>query len=151
MTRPGRSTSPRKDVALWKLGADAKAGQTRKAVIRVADNPALKDDLEGVGLYAQAGGKGYLVVSSQGNNSYAIFRREGDNAYIGSFAVTANGDNGVDGISETDGLDVTSASLGAGLETGAFVAQDGRNISPPEHQNFKLAPWSAIAAKLKLE
>jgi 3-phytase len=138
------------DIALWKLGADAKAGQARKAIARVADNPALKDDLEGVGLYAQAGGKGYLVVSSQGNNSYAVFRREGDNAYVGSIAVTANGDAGVDGISETDGLDVTSASLGAGLETGAFVAQDGRNISPPEHQNFKLVPWSAIAAKLKL-
>jgi 3-phytase len=138
------------DVALWKLGADAKTGAARKAVVRVADNPALKDDLEGVGLYAQAKGKGYLVVSSQGNNTYAVFRREGDNAYVGSFAVTANGDNGVDGISETDGLDVTSASLGAGLEGGAFVAQDGRNISPPEAQNFKLVPWSAVAAKLKL-
>jgi len=138
------------DVALWKLGADAKAGQARKAIARVADNAALKDDLEGVGLYAQPKGKGYLVVSSQGNNTYAVFRREGDNAYVGSFAVTANVDNGIDGISETDGLDVTSASLGAGLEAGAFVAQDGRNISPPEHQNFKLVPWSAIAAKLKL-
>jgi 3-phytase len=72
------------DVALWKLGADASDRQARKAVARVADNPALKDDLEGVGLYAQAGGKGYLVVSSQGNNSYAVFRREGDNAYVGS-------------------------------------------------------------------
>lgn len=138
------------DVALWKLGADAKAGSTKTAIARVADNPALKDDLEGVGLYAQAGGKGYLVVSSQGNNTYAVFRREGDNAYVGSFAVTANGGNGVDGISETDGLDVTSAALGAGLEGGAFVAQDGRNIAPPEHQNFKLVPWSAIAAKMKL-
>ena len=139
------------DVALWKLGADAAAGQARKAIARVADSPALKDDLEGVGLYAQAGGKGYLVVSSQGNNSYAVFRREGDNAYVGSFAVTADGASSIDGVSETDGLDVTSASLGAGLEAGAFVAQDGRNISPPENQNFKLVPWSAIAEKLRLE
>lgn len=138
------------DVALWRLGADAKAGSTKKAIARVADNPALKDDLEGVGLYAQPGGKGYLVVSSQGNNTYAVFRREGDNAYVGSFAVNANGERGIDGISETDGLEVTSASLGAGLEGGAFVAQDGRNVSPPEHQNFKLVPWSKIAEKLKL-
>ncbi|PHY19975.1 phytase [Caulobacter sp. BP25] len=138
------------DVALWKLGADAKAGSNRKLIARIGENPALKDDLEGVGLYIQPKGKGYLVVSSQGNNSYAVFRREGDNAYVGSFAVTANGDNGVDGISETDGLEVTSTPLGFGLEAGAFVAQDGRNIAPPEHQNFKLVPWSAIAAKLKL-
>ena len=64
-------------------------------------------------------------------------------------AVIANGDNGVDGVSETDGLEVTGASLGAGLEAGAFVAQDGRNIGPPQAQNFKLVPWSAIAAKLE--
>lgn len=147
--RTGALYVAEEDVALWRLGADPKAGQARKAVVKIAENPDLKDDLEGVGLYAQADGKGYLVVSSQGNNSYAVFRREGDNAYVGRFAVTANGENGVDGISETDGLDVTSASLGAGLEDGAFVAQDGRNVSPPEHQNFKLVPWSAIAAKLK--
>ncbi|WP_421738866.1 phytase [Caulobacter sp.] len=139
------------DVALWKLGAEPSAEATRKAVTRVADNSALKNDLEGVGIYAQAGGKGYLVVSSQGNNSYAVFRREGDNAYVGSFAVIADGATGIDGISETDGLEVTSASLGAGLEAGAFVAQDGRNVSPPENQNFKLVPWSAIAAKMGLK
>jgi 3-phytase len=138
------------DVALWKLGADAKAGTAKTAIARIADNPALKDDLEGIGLYAQPKGQGYLVVSSQGNNTYAVFRREGDNAYVGSFAVNANGASGIDGISETDGLEVTSASLGAGLESGAFVAQDGRNVSPPENQNFKLVPWSAIAEKLKL-
>ena len=138
------------DVALWRLEAAPGSKAPPKAVVRVKDNPALKDDLEGVGLYAPPGGKGYLVVSSQGNNSYAVFRREGDNAYVGSFAVIADGASGVDGISETDGLDVTSASLGAGLEAGALVAQDGRNIAPPEHQNFKLVPWSAIAAKMGL-
>jgi 3-phytase len=139
------------DVALWKLGAEPSAGQAKTAVVRIADNPALKADLEGVGLYAQPGGKGYLVVSSQGNNSYALFRREGDHAYVGSFAAVAEGAAGIDGISETDGLDVTSASLGAGLEGGAFVAQDGRNVSPPENQNFKLVPWSSIAKALKLD
>jgi len=62
-----------------------------------------------------------------------------------------DGATGIDGVSETDGLEVTSASLGAGLEDGAFIAQDGRNVSPPEKQNFKLAPWSAIAGKLGLK
>lgn len=138
------------DAALWKLGADASAGTARKAIARIGDMPALKADLEGIGLYRQPKGKGYLVLSSQGDNTYAVFRREGDNAYVGSFTVGANGETGIDGVSETDGLDVTSASLGAGLESGAFVAQDGRNISPPETQNFKLVPWSAIAAKLGL-
>ncbi len=138
------------DVALWRLGAEPSDNRPPKAVDRVAANPALKDDLEGVGIYAQPGGKGFIVVSSQGNDSYAVYRREGDNAYVGSFSVVADGAKGIDGISETDGLEVTSASLGAGLEGGAFVAQDGRNVFPPEHQNFKLVPWSAIARALGL-
>ena len=138
------------DAALWRLEAAPGSKSPPKAVVRVKDNPALKDDLEGVGLYVRPGGKGYIVLSSQGNNTYAVFRREGDNAYVGSFAVTAAGAAGVDGISETNGLDVTSAPLGAGLEAGALVAQDGRNIAPPEHQNFKLVPWSAIATKMGL-
>ena len=139
------------DAALWKLGAEPSTGANRKAIARVVDNPALKDDLEGVGLYAQPNGKGYLVLSSQGNNSYAVYRREGDNAYVGSFAVIADGATGIDGVSETDGLEVTSASLGAGLEAGAFIAQDGRNVSPPENQNFKLVPWSVIAGRMGLK
>lgn len=139
------------DVALWTLGAEPSAGQARTAIARVKDNPALKDDLEGVALYAGKHGKGYLIVSSQGNNSYAVFRREAGHAYVGSFAVIADPARGIDGVSETDGLDVTSLSLGAGLESGAFIAQDGRNVSPPENQNFKLVPWSSIAAQLGLD
>jgi len=91
------------------------------------------------------------VLSSQGNNTYAVFRREGNNEYVGSFAVIANGAAGIDGISETDGLDVTGQSLGAGFPGGLFVAQDGRNVMPPEAQNFKLVPWERIARALKLE
>ncbi len=64
--------------------------------------------MEGVGLYDLGGGRGYLVVSSQGNNSYAVYRREGDNAYLGSFSVIADPAKGIDGISETDGLDVSA-------------------------------------------
>jgi 3-phytase len=122
-----------------------------KAVDRVASNPRLKDDIEGVGIYDLGGGRGYIIVSSQGNNSYAVYRREGDHAYLGSFAVAADPARGIDGISETDGLDVSSANLGPGLEHGAMVAQDGRNVLPVENQNFKVVPWTTIASALKLE
>jgi len=139
------------DVGLWRLGAEPDAPATPVSVTTVESNPALKDDLEGIGLYDLGGGRGYLVLSSQGNNSYAVFRREGANEYIGSFSALADPANGIDGISETDGLEVTSANLGGALVGGAFIAQDGRNISPPEYQNFKLVPWSAIAGALNLE
>jgi 3-phytase len=117
----------------------------------IKDNPALKDDMEGIGLYKLDATRGYIVVSSQGNDSYAVFRREGDNAYIGSFAVVADAGAGIDGISETDGLEVVSASAGPGFEHGLMIAQDGRNVSPPENQNFKLVPWDRIAKALNLD
>lgn len=139
------------DVGLWRMGAEPDAGDARRSVATVETNTALKDDIEGVGLYTLPNGRGYLVLSSQGNNTYAVFRREGDNEYIGSFSVLADPERGIDGSSETDGLEVLSANLGGPYSGGIFVAQDGRNIAPQENQNFKLVPWSAIAGALQLE
>ena len=139
------------DVGIWRDSAEPKGGPARSMLAAVKDNPALKDDMEGMGLYKLDATRGYLVVSSQGNDSYAMFRREGDNEYIGSFAVSAAASAGIDGISETDGLEVVSASAGPGFEHGLMIAQDGRNVSPPENQNFKLVPWGRIAEALKLD
>jgi 3-phytase len=139
------------DVGLWRISAEPDGGTTPTSIITVAANEALKDDLEGIGLYDLGDGRGYLVLSSQGNNTYAVFRREGANEYVGTFAVLADPARGIDGISETDGLEVLSANLGGPYAGGIFVAQDGRNIAPQEHQNFKLVPWSAIAEALGLD
>ncbi|MGE0595913.1 MAG: phytase [Hyphomonadaceae bacterium] len=139
------------DVGLWRVGAEPDAPATPVSLATVEGNAALRDDIEGIGLYDLGDGRGYLVVSSQGNNTYAVFRREGANDYVGSFSVLADPERGIDGVSETDGLEVLSASLGGPYAAGIFVAQDGRNIAPPEHQNFKLVPWAAIAESLGLE
>ncbi|HEY1073056.1 phytase [Brevundimonas sp.] len=147
----GRLYVAEEDVGLWRLSAEPDGGSAMTMLARITNNPALKDDLEGVGLYDLGDGRGYLVVSSQGNDSYAVFRREGDQAYLGSFIVVADGASGVDGVSETDGLDVTSRNLGPGFEHGALIAQDGRNVLPGENQNFKYVPWTSIADALGLE
>ncbi|HET9811417.1 MAG TPA: phytase, partial [Sphingomicrobium sp.] len=139
------------DIALWSVTAEPRAEAIPKAIDRVEANPKIKDDLEGASIYDLGGGRGYIVVSSQGNNSYAVYRREGDHAYLGSFAIAADAARGIDGVSETDGLDVSSANLGPGLEHGALVAQDGHNVLSVENQNFKIVPWTAIARALKLE
>lgn len=139
------------DVGLWRISAEPDGGTVPTSFATVEANDALKDDLEGIGLYDLGGGRGYLVVSSQGNNTYAVFNRQGNNEYIGSFAVLADAARGIDGISETDGLEVLSANLGGPYTGGIFIAQDGRNIAPQEYQNFKLVPWSAIAGTLGLE
>ena len=139
------------DVGLWRMSAEPNGGAERTSIATVAANGALKDDLEGIGLYDLGEGRGYLVLSSQGNNSYAVFRREGANEYVGSFSVLADAARGIDGVSETDGLEVLSVDLGGPFAQGVFVAQDGRNIAPQQNQNFKLVPWSAIAGALGLE
>ena len=64
--------------------------------------------------------------------------------------VVANDALGIDGVSETDGLEVSSAALGAQFPDGLLVAQDGRNITPAQRQNFKFVSWAKIAAALGL-
>ena len=65
--------------------------------------------------------------------------------------MVADGPAGIDGISETDGLEVTSRNLGPGFEHGAMIGQDGRNLLPNERQNFKYVSWTDIARALNLE
>ena len=139
------------DVGLWRMPAAAEGGNDKTIVERIADNPAVKDDYEGLGIYDLGDGRGYIVVSSQGNDTYAVYRREGKQEYLGSFAVVADPVRGIDGISETDGLEVTSRNLGPSFEHGAMVAQDGRNVMPVENQNYKYVPWESIAKALGLE
>jgi 3-phytase len=137
--------------ALWRLSAEPDGGSVMTEVAPIASNPDLHADLEGVSIYRLGDGRGYIVVSVQGANTYAVFRREGDNAYVGSFRIVDNPANGVDGVSETDGLDVSSALLGPDFPHGAMVTQDGHNDADKANQNFKYVSWDAIAKALNLE
>ena len=69
-----------------------------------------------------------------------VYARGGTNAYVTTFAVD---DSAVDGVSHTDGIEVTNTALGAAFPDGLFIAQDDRNDGG--NQNFKLVPWDAIA------
>ena len=100
-------------------------------------NPEIEADIEGIGLY-QFEGSNYLVVSSQGNNRYAVYKTNESFDYLGAFEVGVNWDGSIDGASETDGLEVTSTYLGKHLPDGLMVVQDGRNVMPRAPQNFKL-------------
>jgi 3-phytase len=61
-----------------------------------------------------------------------------------------NGAAGIDGASETDGLEVTSANLGGPWSDGMLVVQDGRKRMPEQTQNFKFVPWNEVAKALRL-
>lgn len=101
-------------------------------------------DIEGMSLY-QLNGKNYLVVSSQGNNRYAVYAIDTQYKYLGAFEIGANWPEMIDGASETDGLAVTSQFLGAELPNGLLVVQDGHNVMPQSAQNFKLVSGSLLS------
>ena len=127
-------------VGIWKYPAapNAPANATKGDGVLPAGN--LKADVEGLTLAYQKDGRGYLIASSQGNNTYVVYRREGNNAYVKTFRIVAG--NGIDGVSETDGIHVFAAPLGPKFPNGVFIAQDG--VDDKGTQNFKLIPWQLI-------
>ena len=134
------------DKGIWKISADPKnTAEPLLVPMSGAENPDITYDVEGLTLY-KSGQKGYLIASSQGSYSYAVFEREGNNRYLGSFKI-ANADK-TDGVEETDGIDACSAALGSAFPQGIFVAQDGYNYGPDQktlqRQNFKIVGWSKI-------
>ncbi|NNE36958.1 MAG: phytase [Gammaproteobacteria bacterium] len=135
--------------AVWKFNAMPGQGDQKTAIARVQPDGELTADIEGVSIYHQEDGNGYIVVSSQGSDSFAVYDRQVPHQYRGMFRIRADMDSGIDGVSETDGLDVSSTSL-PGFPEGLMVTQDGRNIEPAENQNFKFISWSDIKAALNL-
>lgn len=138
------------DVGLWRYPAEPDGGDARRLIDGTGEGGRLTADVEGLAIFHGVGDTGYLVLSNQGADSYALYRREGDNEFLGMFQVGANDALGIDGASETDGLEVTSRPLGPAFPHGLLVVQDGRNITPSERQNFKLVPWRNVVEAMQL-
>ncbi|EHY77146.1 phytase domain-containing protein [Stutzerimonas stutzeri ATCC 14405 = CCUG 16156] len=136
------------DVAVWVLDARAEAPTALEKVIDVGG--PVHDDIEGLALYQGTRGD-YLVISSQGNDSYVVLDAQAPYAVRGAFRIGLNAERGIDGASETDGLEVTSANLGGIWGRGMLVVQDGRKRMPEGAQNYKYLPWSAVADALGLD
>jgi 3-phytase len=139
---------------LWKLplvpaSKEAHLGdgaQVQKMVegAEIATNDKLMADVEGVSLIKTGPGAGYLILSVQGNFSYAVYDRAGDNEYLGSFKI----DDGpqIDGVEETDGLEAIAGNFGPSFPDGLLVVQDGFNYAADtlQPQNFKLVDWRRV-------
>lgn len=138
------------DRALWKYGAEPGDGAKRTMIDDVGGATGLVADLEGVAIWRGNAGRGYIIVSNQGANSYAVYRREAGHAFVGLFRIVENSVLGIDGTAETDGLEVTSRAVGPRYPDGLLVVQDGRNDPPGSRQNFKLVSWREVAEALAL-
>lgn len=145
--RTGQLFVGEEDVGIWVTGANASDAAVLEPVAMVGD--LLHDDVEGLAIYATPDAD-YLLASSQGNNSYVLFESVPPYRPVGAFRIgmAVNGEEVIDGASETDGLEVISADLGGIYSEGILIVQDGRNVTPEQPQNFKLVPWKDVRALL---
>jgi len=111
-----------------------------------ASNGNICYDIEGLALYRLGQNEGYLVASSQGNFSYAVFDLR-TQSYIKSFRIEGSDP---DSVEETDGLEIIDRYVSAQYPEGILIVQDGFNTSEgnPESQNFKIIDWRKIKSLL---
>jgi 3-phytase len=127
------------DVGIWRFAA----GTTKGELVANADGKQLVGDVEGLALAAEGKAGGWLIASSQGDNTYSVYALPGMK-YAGRFRI-AKGTFGA--TEETDGIDLSLGSFGPTYPAGLFVAQDGENGS--RAQNFKLVSWEGIEKGLR--
>ncbi|GII42413.1 phytase [Planotetraspora phitsanulokensis] len=174
----GTLYAAQEDVGVWRMPADLTGRPALIDRVREFGVPATFDaateecvpgadpgfgghhlaaDAEGLTIYYGKNGKGYLIASSQGDDTFSVYGRSGANAYIGSFQV---GDHGaVDGVQASDGAMVVNVPLGRSFPKGLFVTHDGANtpeaLDPEgeerENTDFKYVKWDDIAGRLGLD
>ncbi|MEV4918983.1 phytase [Streptomyces tirandamycinicus] len=137
------------DVGIWRVRADLTGTPRLVDKVREYGVPAAYDekteecvagadpgfggthlsaDVEGLTLLTEPDGDGYILASSQGDDTFALYDREVDerNEYEGGFRVTA-ASPALDGAEESDGAAVLDAPLGPKYPNGLLVVQDGHD------------------------
>lgn len=135
------------DVAIWTIGAEPDSGTRLEKVLGAGE--ILVADIEGVGVY-QGKNKSYLVISSQGNNSFVMLDATEPYVLRGIVRIALDATKNIDGVSETDGLEVSSVNFGGAFPEGMLVVQDGHKVMPEAPQNFKYVSWEKIRRALSL-
>jgi 3-phytase len=132
---------------IWKTSYSDNAFSDPVLIDEVDGESGVSADVEGLALYKPKKGVGYLIASSQGNDSFAVYSLETER-FLGRFAI-ADGDD-IDGAEETDGVEASAVALGAGFPRGVLIVQDGFNRPRGERQNFKIVDWRDVEAALQL-
>jgi len=109
-------------------------------------NPFIAYDIEGISVF-HYNKKNYLLASIQGSFSYAIFELGEKDKYINSFKIK---NRELDGVEETDGLDIVVTDLLPNFPKGIMIFQDGYNYEGDilKSQNFKFVDFEQITSML---
>ncbi|MGW7313732.1 phytase [Streptomyces sp. NPDC054865] len=137
------------DVGIWRMRADLTSAPVLVDRVREYGVPAVYDeeteecapgadpgfggrrlsaDVEGLTIVDTGDGDGHLMVSSQGNDTFAFYDRErGDgHEYEGGVRITARSRH-LDGSEECDGAAALNQPLGRAFPRGLLVVQDGHD------------------------
>ena len=128
-------------VGLWEINIDPNIDLNKKLIFNT-DKRYFKPDFEGVTLYKKDNGEGYIFISIQGSNSYAVLDRK-SKEFKSVFRIKKS--NNIDSVSDTDGIDLSQLSTNKFPE-GLFIVQDGDNDN--QNQNFKFVNLSLILDKI---
>ncbi|MFI9580602.1 phytase [Streptomyces sp. NPDC052236] len=135
------------DIGIWRMRADLTAAPVLVDKVKEYGVPGVYDeeteecapgadpgyggkriaaDVEGLTLFQERDGDGYLLASSQGDNTFALYDRELSerNEYEGGFRIGAASAT-LDGSEECDGAAILNQPLGARYPRGLLVVQDG--------------------------
>ena len=101
-------------------------------------------DPEGLALLKTTSNDGYLIASSQGNSTFNIYDRNKPHKFVGSFKIIQ--DSFIDGVTDTDGLEIVNTYFNDDFPYGLLVVQDGKNTGENTlpKENFKLLSLSEI-------
>jgi 3-phytase len=138
---------------VWRFDLDP-ASKTAGRLVASAPSAQLKPDVEGLTLLHEKDGKSWLIVSSQGDSAFAVWRADGPElAYAGRISIM--GANGADPVTGTDGVAALGAPVG-NFPAGLMVVQDDSDTDGEaptagrDRQNFKLVDWREVRRALRL-
>lgn len=132
------------NVGVWRYSARPGSGEERTLVDAVQPTGRIRAHCEGIAIYRNQDGGGYLIVSSQSSDDFCVYDRRPPHTYIGRFGLVAGA--GTDEVTHTDGIEVCSHAYGDAFPAGIFIAHDDKNDDG--NQNYKLASWKTIEAAL---
>jgi myo-inositol-hexaphosphate 3-phosphohydrolase len=135
------------DWGIWKYGAEPTAARTKADRILVdgtdVNGGHITADVEGLTVVHEAGGGGFLLASSQGDDSFNVYRRQAPHEFVRK--VRVSGGQKTDDCERTDGIEAVAVNLGPAFPKGLFVCQDNHNTAPaPGNQNFKYVPLELV-------
>jgi 3-phytase len=131
-------------VGIWSIPLDDLEGTVTlspdflEEVVQSSGGEHVVADVEGMALYHRDDDDGYLLVSSQGDNTIHVYDRDGDEPlaqrHLGAFHV--------DGVEGTDGLDVLNVPM-PGFAKGVLVVHDGEAPPPASTDPVDGFPYEA--------